>query len=119
MKSNPYLSPERPIVAEIKTIEVTDYPDQYADTDYTLIDVREADEYAAGHIPGTTNLPLSELEARHSEIPTDKPVLLVCQKGGRSMMAAQFLQTTGNYDDIVNLDGGTGDWQSAGNEIET
>ncbi len=103
----------------IKSIEVTDYPNEYDNGEYTLVDVREDDEYAAGHLPGTINIPLSELESRHDEIPTDKPVLLVCKTGGRSLMAAQLLATTGQYGELVNLDGGTEGWADAGNDIET
>ena len=103
----------------IKSIEVTDYPDKYDDGEYTLVDVRETDEYAAGRLPGTVNIPLSELKQRRDEIPTDKPVLIVCKTGGRSLMAAQLLEATGQYGELVNLDGGTKGWADAGNDIET
>ncbi len=105
-------------MAEVKVIDVVDYPSQYADGEYVLVDVREADEYADGHLPGAVNVPLSTLKDNYEQIPTDKTVLLVCQMGGRSMRAAEFLQGTGKYDDLVNLDGGTLGWMDVGNAIE-
>lgn len=102
----------------IAIINVNDYPDIYKDSDHVLIDVREVDEFTSGHLPGAVNIPLSQFQARFTEIPTGKTVLLVCQTGGRSMMAAEFLEHTGQYTDMVNLDGGTLGWMRAGNPTE-
>lgn len=54
-----------------------------------LIDVREPDEYAAGHAPSAVNLPMSQLDARVDEVPTDAPVHVICQSGGRSARATE------------------------------
>ena len=56
-----------------------------------LLDVREADEYAQGHIPGSRNLPLSELEERWEELEEGKTLFVYCLSGGRSRQAAAFL----------------------------
>jgi rhodanese-related sulfurtransferase len=79
-------------------------------TDQTVIvDVREADEYAAGHVPGAINVPLSELVARHQEIPDG--AYLICQTGSRSAMATEFLNANGHH--VTNILGGTSAWPEA------
>ncbi|MFQ3648279.1 MAG: rhodanese-like domain-containing protein [Anaerolineae bacterium] len=98
-------------------ISLDDYLTQFKNADYYLIDVREADEYADGHLPGTVNLPLSELEQRYSEIRRDKPIVLVCARGGRSAQAAEYLAYLG-YQNLYNLEGGTLGYMQAGHPLE-
>lgn len=79
----------------------------------TVVDVREAGEYASGHVPGAVPVPLSELVARHTEIGAlPGPVHLICEAGGRSAQAAAWLE--GHGYDVVNVAGGTGAWRAAG-----
>jgi glyoxylase-like metal-dependent hydrolase (beta-lactamase superfamily II)/rhodanese-related sulfurtransferase len=84
--------------------------------DLMLIDVREPNEYASGHIPGAINLPQAELAMRLGEIPRDRRVLVVCQAGMRSLRAAQFLAQVG-FDDVASVRGGTAEWISAGRPV--
>ena len=58
-----------------------------------LVDVREADEYAADHIPGAVNVPLSEITA--SALPKDRPLFLYCLRGARSQRAVRILHQKG------------------------
>lgn len=74
-----------------------------------LIDVREPNEYEAGHILGARNIPLSQLKARLQELRPDKPVYLYCQSGIRSGRAAQLLYRKG-YKDLYHLKGGFKQW---------
>lgn len=74
-----------------------------------LIDVREPNEYNAGHILGARNIPLSQLKMRLKEIRPDKPVYLYCQSGIRSGRAAQLLYRKG-YKDLSHLEGGFKKW---------
>ena len=74
-----------------------------------LIDVREPNEYEAGHILGARNIPLSQLKMRMKELRPDKPVYLYCQSGSRSARAAQFLYKKG-YKDLSHLQGGFKKW---------
>ncbi len=85
--------------------------------EYQLIDVREQEEYAAAHIPGTINIPLSEFTARFDEINEQRPVLLVCNTGIRSSQAALFLAGMG-YEDLYNLEDGTKGWMQKGYPVD-
>jgi glyoxylase-like metal-dependent hydrolase (beta-lactamase superfamily II)/rhodanese-related sulfurtransferase len=81
-----------------------------------LVDVREPEEFAAGHVPGAHNLPQAELASRLEAVPRDRPVYLVCQGGFRSRRAAQFLRQVG-YERVINVDGGTSAWIEAGKPL--
>ena len=86
-----------------------------ARVDVPLIDVREADEFAAGHVPGAVNLPMSTLGERLDELP-DGAFDVICQIGGRSARVVQALEARGF--DATNVEGGTGEWAAAGYPIE-
>lgn len=64
-------------------------------TGAVLLDVRNPQEYAAGHIPGSRNIPLGELELALREIPLDSPLYVYCLSGGRSRQAASLLRQMG------------------------
>lgn len=80
-----------------------------------LIDVREADEYAQGHVPGSTLIPLGQLAQRLQEIARykDKPVVLICHSGRRSEQALKLLEGAG-FSAAANVEGGMIAWQKAG-----
>lgn len=83
-------------------------PDQF-----TIIDVRNPDEYAEKHIPGAINIPLSELESRSNELSKQSLIITSCGKGGgRSAEAAAFLQRIG-FIKVKFLCGGTLGWYDA------
>jgi rhodanese-related sulfurtransferase len=82
-----------------------------------LLDVREPDEYAAGHIPGITLLPMGEVPARLSEIPTDKEVIVTCRTGNRSSQVVDYLREQG-FTNVHNMEGGIVAWEAAGYEVE-
>ena len=77
-----------------------------------LIDVREADEYVSGHVPGAINFPLSELVGRESECGLGDTVYVICQAGGRSARACEHLSQQLNLQSVsfINVLGGTGAW---------
>jgi len=69
-----------------------------------VVDVREPVEFAAWSIPSAVNIPIGELEARVSELPTDREVVTVCASGSRSSTAAEILSRAGRR--VANLAGG-------------
>jgi rhodanese-related sulfurtransferase len=81
-----------------------------------LIDVREPDEWLAGHQPDARHVPLMQLPARLAEVPTDRPVVLVCRVGQRSAQAVVYLRRRG-WDNVYNLDGGLVEWAAAGRPL--
>ena len=70
----------------------------------TLLDVREPDEFAGGHVEGAINLPLSTLRGRLAEVPTEKPIWVYCAAGQRAYFAQRFLMQHGF--EVRNLSGG-------------
>lgn len=78
--------------------------------DALLLDVREDEEWAAGHAPDAQHRPLSTLDP--SSVPTDRPVLAICRSGNRSGQAAQALAAAGV--EVVNVAGGMKAWEQAG-----
>mgnify|MGYP000402580725 FL=1 len=70
-----------------------------------LIDVREEDEYAAGHIPASINIPLSKIESAQGEITDlDTPLFVYCRSGNRSGQAVAWLKQAG-YSKVKNIGG--------------
>jgi hydroxyacylglutathione hydrolase len=82
-----------------------------------VIDVRGASEWDAGHLPGAPNMPLATLAARVAEIPRDRPVVVHCQMGGRSAIAASLLRARG-VERVANFTGGFAAWRDSGLPVE-
>ncbi len=82
-----------------------------------LLDVREDDEWAAGHAPDATHIPLGQLGARTGELPADEEIYVICRSGHRSGRATQALNGAGWR--AVNVAGGMQDWAAAGRPMTT
>jgi len=83
----------------------------------TLIDVREADEYAAAHVEGAVLAPLSQMPAAWEalDLPADRKIVVMCLKGGRSHQVCAFVGPTGpEGQPLFNLTGGIQAWHAAG-----
>jgi hydroxyacylglutathione hydrolase len=78
-----------------------------------VLDVRDAEEWAGGHIAGAFHLPFQQLPARLAEVPRGRAVATVCEAGIRSSIAASVLQRAG-YDPVQNVRGGMEAWRAAG-----
>lgn len=91
-------------------INVTDLAD-----DAVILDVREQDEWDAGHAPNAVHIPMSELPSRTGDLPEDEPLPVVCRAGGRSLRSAAWLEGQGY--NVINVDGGMQAWQAAGKQI--
>jgi rhodanese-related sulfurtransferase len=81
-------------------------------SDFHLLDVREQDEWDAGHIDGSQHIPLGQLAMRLDEVPRDRTVVAVCRSGSRSDRAAKGLRERGYR--AENLDGGVTAWSRSG-----
>jgi rhodanese-related sulfurtransferase len=77
-----------------------------------LLDVREPQEWVAGHVPGARHIPLGQVSARTAEIPQDEAIYVICRSGARSARVAQALAGAGWQ--AVNVAGGMQDWAVAG-----
>jgi rhodanese-related sulfurtransferase len=77
-----------------------------------VLDVREHDEWDAGHVPAAVHIPLGELGARYTAIGHDRPLFVICRSGHRSAHAAQALAGAGW--DVRNVSDGMIGWQAAG-----
>ncbi|HET7464682.1 MAG TPA: rhodanese-like domain-containing protein [Longimicrobium sp.] len=83
----------------------------------TVLDVRGRAEWEAGHLPGVENVPVGYLADRFEEIPRGRPLVVHCQGGARSAIAASVLQALG-IRDVLNLTGGYREWVADGNPVE-
>lgn len=80
-----------------------------------VVDVRESDEYAAGHVPGALSIPMGRLPSRLGELDRSSPVHLICASGNRSSAMVDVLVAQGF--DAVNVIGGTGAWVRSGRPV--
>lgn len=101
-----------PAVGEVTAVDAARAA---TDDSVLLLDVREDDEWAAGHAPGALHMPLSALDA--AAVPSDRPVVAVCRSGNRSGQAAAVLAVAGV--DVVNMTGGMKAWSQAGLPVVT
>ena len=91
---------------------------QLQDTGAVVIDVREATEYEAGHIPGAINIPIRTLAQNLEQIPADQPVVVYCQSGHRAGMAVSALHMLG-YENSRAFGASYKGWTEAGEAVET
>src|SRR5215470_14616490 len=84
--------------------------------DAYLLDVRDPDEWAAGHAPQAHHVPMTELLGRLDELPADRDVVVVCRVGSRSAQVVAYLQAQG-FDRVRNLAGGMCAWEADGRPL--
>lgn len=103
----------------IPTVAVTDVVDG-SWRDAVLLDVREDDEWRAGHIARAVHVPMNDVPSRLAEEPdslsADTPVVVVCASGGRSARVTAWLRQQGY--DAMNLEGGMHAWSAAGQPMQ-
>jgi rhodanese-related sulfurtransferase len=98
----------------VPNVEVSDVPADLPEGK-VLLDVREADEWAAGHAPNAIHIPMSELAGRLEDLPADSEFYVVCRAGGRSARVTQYLNANGW--DATNVDGGMQHWAAQGRPL--
>ncbi|MEI6404748.1 MAG: rhodanese-like domain-containing protein [Actinomycetes bacterium] len=82
-----------------------------------IVDVREPDEFRSGHVEGAVLMPLSTVPVRMTELDHDQTYFVICEAGGRSAKACEFLEKQGY--DVINVAGGTGFFRSTGLPLVT
>ncbi len=101
--------------ADVREVTVTAADDLRANPDVVMVDVREEDEWAGGHVPGARHVPRSHLEERIEEAAPDRSsrLVLYCAVGVRSVLAARALRAMG-YADVASVEGGFDEWRRLG-----
>jgi hydroxyacylglutathione hydrolase len=102
-------------VASVPQLSVDELAGKLADAEHApfVLDVRGPGEYANGHVPGATNIPLPELAERAGELDPARPTAVICLGGYRSSAACSLLERAG-VKDLQNVTGGTRAWIEAG-----
>ena len=100
-------------MATVPQVTVDDMAGHVAAHDAVILDVRNATEWASGHVPSAIHIPLGYLADRLDEVPADRPVVVHCQGGGRSAIAASLLHRAGRGN-VGNMAGGFRAWAGAG-----
>ncbi len=83
-----------------------------------VLDVRENDEFAEGHIEGAIHIPLGELEKRSAELKKFKKLFVICYSGARSSSACRVLSKISPETSVVNVSGGMSAWYGAGFKVK-
>jgi hydroxyacylglutathione hydrolase len=102
----------------IPSLSLTEFAGRHRRNGDLILDVRGEGEWKAGHIPGSLNLPLGELDRRLEEIPSGRELLVHCQTGTRAAIAASLLRVRG-FSGVSLFSGGFAEWRAAGHRVET
>ena len=105
-------------VRRIELIDPEELAGRLEEDEVMVLDVRDEDEFADGHIPGSVNLPYGELPDRQGELPRDREIAAICSGGKRSGLAASILQREG-FERVLHVaNGGVGTWRRNGRPVE-
>ncbi len=107
------------VFADVPAVSPQQAAQMQSEKNAVIIDVREKDEWNAGHIAGAIHIPLSEISNRVGELTKyqNQPVIMQCRSGARSAKAADILTKSG-FTNVHNLDGGLNAWQKADLKIQ-
>lgn len=108
----------QPALPDVPEISVDQLVRERAGSSVQVVDVREAEEWAAGHIPGSVLIPMGDIAARQRELDPDVPVVTVCRSGQRSLYSAEELLQAG-FRDVKSLAGGVIAWAEAGQPLDS
>ena len=100
----------------IEDLSLAAFKSGLEDEKFVVVDVREADEFAAGRVPGAILNPLSRFSV--GELPAGKRVVIMCRSGQRSKVAIAIAQAAGRQDVTGHYPGGMLEWTAAGEPVE-
>ncbi len=109
----PAVAPAIPLITQDALLE----RESRHDDSLVVIDVRTAEEFAKGHVPGAINIPHDQIASRLADVPKDKDVVLYCHSGRRAGLAATVLQDHG-YTRLSHLEGDMIAWQQNGRPLQ-
>ncbi len=92
---------------QIEQVDAANWEEWLAANEGKLLDIREAEEWEQGTLPGAILIPMTEITERLDEVPKDAPLLCICRSGGRSQRVAEFLAHHGY--EVANMAGGMHD----------
>lgn len=78
-----------------------------------IVDVRPPEQYKPGEFAGAVHIPLADIQHGHHQLPLDRPILLICERGVVSELAGLYLEAAG-YGQVWNLEGGLSRFRKAG-----
>lgn len=104
--------------AKVENVSLPELKQGLADGSILLVDVREPNEFAAGHIPGAILNPLQKFDPKALPQESGKRVVLACRAGGRSLKALELAQAAGRDDVRAHYPGGFDGWAKAGEKVE-
>lgn len=107
-------APESSLPLEMGVAEVSELDRN----EWFFLDVREVEEWEAGHIEWATLIPLGELASRSLELPRDQKIVIVCRSGNRSAQARDLLLGQG-FEAVTSMAGGMNEWQAQGLPVVT
>jgi hydroxyacylglutathione hydrolase len=102
----------------IPVLGLADFTTQLRSNDKVILDVRGEGEWKAGHVPGSLNIPLGDLDNRLDQLPRDRPLIVHCQTGPRAAMAASILRAR-DVREVSQFPGGFAEWRTAGRPVES
>jgi rhodanese-related sulfurtransferase len=98
-------------------IDVDEFDRRFSAGEVNVLDVREEWEFRRARVPGVLHVPLGQLPSRIGELPKDKPLMIICEHGNRSLVATHFLLVKG-FPGTASVEGGTVAWIRSGRTIE-
>lgn len=104
-----------PMDGQVPGIPPEELPAELPGQDSALLDVREINEWDAGHAPGAVHIPMSEIPQRLDEVPATEQLYVVCRSGGRSAKVTAYLNANGW--DAVNVERGMNGWVASGRPV--
>lgn len=103
----------------VKTVAAADFEKKAAAVkDKIILDVRTAEEYKEGHLPGASQIDYygTDFKSQVSKLDKSKPIFVYCKGGGRSASSCEILKDLG-FKEVYNLQGGITDWKKAGKAV--
>jgi hydroxyacylglutathione hydrolase len=102
----------------IPSLSLGEFAAQLQSNDKIVVDVRGEGEWKSGHLPGSLNLPIGELDLRLGELPRNRSVIVHCQTGARAALAASLLRARG-FREVSQFPGGFAEWRASGRPVES